>query len=145
MWSDTFMAVEHAGWMRLLAWGIASFAVGVLLFVMALRATRSTLVLYFALQLVAWGCALAASGGFALRTLAERDYAGAEAVAHTVRALLWLGVVVGVAGTGLGARGVLQKRGDALTGTGAALCVEGIALALLQLVFLRAISGATTL
>lgn len=141
MWADTLLAVERAHLIRLMVWGGASlFSGAVLLGLMRIRGHRSALLDHFGIQTTAWGgieLALALRGFY---QLAIRDHVGATRLDR----FLWLNigldvgyVMVGIALLVLGWR-LTRRMG--LVGAGMAVIVQGLALALLDLVLAGQIS-----
>jgi hypothetical protein len=141
MWADTLLAVERAHLIRLVLWGGASLLVGtVLLGLLRIRGHRSALLDHFGVQTAAWGgieLALALAG---LHQLELRDLAGATRLDR----ILWLNigldagyVMVGITLIVLG--GKLARR-TGFIGAGLAVIVQGLALALLDLVLAGQIS-----
>jgi hypothetical protein len=141
MWADTLLAVERAHLVRLMVWGGACLLVGAtLLGLLRLRSYRSALLNHFGIQTAVWG---GIELGFALARLHGiqiRDLAGATRLDR----LLWLNigldfgyVMVGIA---LLVLGWSLARRMGLVGAGLAVIVQGLALALLDLVLAGQIS-----
>jgi len=140
MWADTLLAAERAHVIRLLVWGGGSIVIGtaVLAWLHAGR-RRSALVAHFGIQTAAWGTLEVALGALLHASLAMRDLAGATRLDR----LLWFNV-------GLDAGYVLvgltllvtawRLRRLGLAGAGLAVVVQGIALALLDLLLAAQIS-----
>jgi hypothetical protein len=143
MWADTLLAFERAHLDRLLVWGGASVAVGLLLLgVLAARRVDSPLLRHFGIQTAAWGAIDVALALWAARGLALRDHAGATALDR----ILWLnlGLDVGYVGIGatLAATGWIAGRRLGAVGAGLAVITQGIALFLLDLLLVQQLRGA---
>lgn len=141
MWADALLAMEQAHLLRLLAWGAASTLVGsALLAWMALRAQRSPLLRHFALQTAAWGAVEMALSLWWYRTSATRDIAAATRLDR----MLWLNIGLDVgyvmAGVALAVAGWRIGRRLGLVGAGMGVVVQGLALALLDLLLATRIS-----
>jgi hypothetical protein len=141
MWADTLLAAEQAHVVRLLAWGGGSVLVGTALLAwLHAGRRRSSLLEHFGIQTTAWGAAELAFGAIARASLAARDLAGATRLDR----LLWLNVGLDVGyvlvGLTLIATGWLLGRRMGMAGAGIAVVVQGIALALLDLVLASQIS-----
>ena len=144
MWSDTLLAAEREHLLRLIVWGAASVLIGLLLLGwLRVRRARAPLLSHFALQSVAWGAVDLALVGFAWRDLAPRDFARATALDR----LLWLnlGLDVGYMGVGvaLAAAGWTLGRRLGLVGAGLGVVVQGLALFVLDLLFVSLIGRLT--
>jgi hypothetical protein len=141
MWADALLAVERAHLVRLIVWGGASLFVGtVLLGVLRLRGHRSALLDHFGIQTTAWGGIELALALGRFQQLELRDLAGATRLDR----MLWLNigldlgyVIVGIA---LLVLGWSLARRVGLVGAGLAVIVQGLALALLDLVLAGQIS-----
>ncbi len=137
MWADTFLALERTHLMRLAVWGGVSVLVGTLVLTMlAVRSTRSPLLKHFAIQTAAWGAVDLAICAWAWRGLALRDFDSATSLVN----VLWLnvGLDVGYAAVGITLALSCWIMGKRLGGVGAGLgiIVQGLALAVLDLVLL---------
>ena len=141
MWADTLLAVERAHLIRLIVWGGASLVVGTgLLGLLRLRGHRSALLDHFGIQTAAWGGIELALSLKRLNQLELRDLAGATRLDR----MLWLNIgldvgymMVGIALLVLGWR-LARRMG--FVGAGLAVIVQGLALALLNLVLAGQIS-----
>jgi len=141
MWADTLLAMERAHLIRLIVWGGASLLIGTaLLGLLRVRGHRSALLDNFGIQTAAWGGIELALALSRLHQLALRDLAGATRLDR----ILWLNigldvgyVIVGITVLVLGWR--LARR-IGLVGAGLAVIVQGLALALLDLVLAGQIS-----
>jgi hypothetical protein len=141
MWADTLLAAERAHVLRLLVWAGGSVLVGTALLAWLYRGRRgSSLLAHFGIQTVGWGAAELAFGAIALGTLAPRDLAAATRLDR----LLWLNIGLDagyvLVGTTLGIVGWRLGRRLGMVGAGLAIVVQGIALALLDLVLAGQIS-----
>jgi hypothetical protein len=143
MWADALLALERTHLLRLALWGGGSVLAGTLVFLLlALRRQRSPLLQHFAIQTAAWGAVDLAICAWAWRGLALRDFDGATSLVN----FLWLnvGLDVGYVGVGLTLALAAWRLGKRLGGVGAGLgvIVQGLALALLDLVLIAEIAAA---
>jgi hypothetical protein len=141
MWADTLLAAERAHLVRLLAWGGGSVLAGTALLAwLHAGRRRSALLQHFGVQTAAWGVVELVLGVIALASLAPRDLAGATRLDR----LLWLNVGLDagylLVGLTLLATGWACSRRLALVGAGLAIVVQGIALALLDMLLASQIS-----
>jgi len=143
MWADVLLTLEQTHLLRLAIWGGASIVVGSLVLAwLAARRARSPLLQHFAIQTAAWGAVDLAICAWGWRGLQLRDLDGATALVN----FLWLnvGLDVGYAAAGLTLAIACWKLGRKLGGVGAGIgvVVQGLALALLDLVLLAEIAAA---
>ena len=140
MFADTLLLLERAHLLRLLIWGAGSMLAGSLL--LALQALQRTagspaLLRQFAIQTAAWGAIDLALALWGQRGVALRDYAAARQLDR----VLWLnlGLDAGYVGVGvtLALCGWLFGRRYAPVGAGLGVVVQGTALFLLDLLFVR--------
>lgn len=141
MYSDTLLALERAHLLQIIVWGGGSIVLGTALLVaIAVRRVRSPLLLNFGVQCLAWGAIDLLLAGVHLGWLTGRDLNGAVALDR----LLWLstGLNAGFVGVGLtlALTGWLLGRRMALIGAGAGVIVQGLALLVLNLRFVNALS-----
>jgi hypothetical protein len=141
MWADTLLAAERAHVVRLLAWGGGSVLVGTALLAwLHAGRRRSALLEHFGIQTAAWGAAVLAFGAVARIALAPRDLAAATRLDR----LLWLNIGLDggyvLVGFTLIAAGWLLGRRLGMLGAGLGVVVQGIALALLDLLLASQIS-----
>lgn len=141
MWADTLLAAEGAHVIRLLAWGGGSVLIGTALLAwLHVGHRRSSLLQHFGIQTAVWGAVVLVIGAFARFTLSPRDLASATRLDR----LLWLniGLDIGYAVAGLTLVMVGWRFGRRLgvVGAGLAVVIQGIALALLDLVLASQIS-----
>jgi hypothetical protein len=141
VWADTLLRAEQQHLMRLLVWAAMSIVIGTAMLVtVAARRLRSPLLEQFAVQTVVWGLAEAALGGLHWRSLTLRDVAAAARLERAV----WFGVGLGVGillmGAGLAIAGWRGDRRFGAVGAGIAICVQALALLILGLQFVSAIS-----
>ena len=144
MWSDTLLAAEREHLQRLIVWGVASVLVGVALLAwLRYRHARAPLLSHFALQSASWGAIDLALAGWAWRDLAPRDFTRATALDR----LLWLnlGLDVGYVGVGiaLAATGWSLGRRLGLVGAGLGVVVQGLALLVLDILFVSVLGRLT--
>ena len=121
--------------LRLALWGAMSVVAGsAILALLSARRVRSPLLQHFAIQTAAWGAVDLAICAAAWRGLTLRDLTGAVALDR----FLWfnIGLDVGYVAVGvtLAVVGWRLTRSLALIGAGIGVIVQGIALALLDLV-----------
>jgi hypothetical protein len=138
VWSDTLLALERAHLLRLALWGGGSVLAGsLLLALLAVRGGPSPLVRHFAIQTAAWGAVDLAIVAWAWGRLALRDHAAAAALER----FLWLnlGLDVGYVAVGVTLALAAWTLGRRLGGVGAGLGVatQGLALFVLDLIFVR--------
>lgn len=143
MWADALLSLERTHLLRLALWGGASVLLGTLVLAwLATRGTRSPLLQHFAIQTAAWGAVDLAICAWAWRGLALRDLDGATSLVS----FLWLnvGLDVGYAGVGLTLALCSWRFARRLGGVGAGIgiIVQGLALAVLDLVLLVQIAAA---
>ena len=135
MFADTLLAAERGHLLRLALWGAMSVVAGsAILALLSARRVRSLLLQHFAIQTAAWGAVDLAICAAAWRGLTLRDLTGAVALDR----FLWfnIGLDVGYVAVGvtLAVVGWRLTRSLALIGAGIGVIVQGIALALLDLV-----------
>ncbi len=141
MWADTLLAAERAHLTRLLVWGGGSMVTGTALLAW-LRAgrRRSALLEHFGLQTAAWGAVELVLGLVLRGSLAARDLSGATRLDR----LLWLNVGLDggylLVGATLIITGWSLGRRMGMVGAGIAVVLQGVALALLDLVLASQIS-----
>lgn len=141
MWADTLLAVERAHLIRVILWGGASLLVGTtLLALLRARSHRSALLTHFGIQTTAWGGIELALALARLHRLEIRDLTRATRLDR----MLWLNIGLDVGyvmvGITLLALGWSLARRVGLVGAGLAVIVQGLALALLDLVLAARIS-----
>ena len=164
MWSDVVYRAEQLHLLRVLFWGALSVLSGTaLLLLVVVRPRSSSLVRQFAVQCVAWGWLELVLAGWAYRGLSLRDVAGSARLERA--AWLALGLYVGVIAVGMTigiAAGRFDRRGRSMVGadgpanasertsssgyvlsrigTGIGIGLQGLALAVLQLLFVAGLS-----
>lgn len=137
MWSDTLLDAEKAHLLRLVLWAVASVVTGsALLALLAYRRTKAPLLQHFAIQTLAWGVVDLAIVWWAQRGLGLRDFERAVGLEH----FLWLNVGLDVGYVGVGvtlalAGWVVGRRAGAV-GAGLGVVTQGLALLVLDAVFL---------
>jgi hypothetical protein len=143
MWADVLLSLERSHLLRLAVWGGGSVLLGTLVLAgLAARGSRSPLLQHFAIQTAAWGAVDLAICAWAWRGLTLRDLDGATSLVN----FLWLnvGLDAGYAGVGLTLALCSWRFGPRLGGVGAGIgiIVQGLALAVLDLVLLAQIAAA---
>lgn len=141
MYADTLFAAERLHLVRLLSWGAISVVAGTVLLLLTSSARlRPQLLRSFGVQCVAWGALELALGGAAFARLHMRDLSGASRLER----LGWmqLGLYIGVAGCGIVVALVGWRAARSLrtTGAGMGIFLQGIALLVIELVFVAQIS-----
>ena len=141
MWADTLLAAERAHLVRLLVWAGGSLLAGTALLAwLQIGRRRSALLEHFGLQTAGWGAAELAFAVAARASLAARDLAGATRLDR----LLWLNIGLDggyvLVGVTLVVTGWLMGRRLGLIGAGLAVVLQGVALALLELLLAGQIS-----
>lgn len=141
MFADTLLAAERAHLLRLALWGAMSVVAGTAVWaLLAVRRARSPLLLHFAIQTAAWGAVDLAICAAAWRGVELRDLAGAIALDR----FLWfnIGLDAGYVAVGvtLAIVGWRLARSLALVGAGIGVVLQGIALAVLDLVLASSIA-----
>jgi hypothetical protein len=141
MWADTLQALERAHLLRLVVWGAASVLAGTALLAwLRVGSRQSALLKHFAIMSAAWGLADLSIGLVLWTQLAIRDVSGATRLDR----LLWLNIGLDggyvLVGLTLIVVGWKVGRRLGLVGAGIAVVVQGLALALLDLVLAAQIS-----
>ena len=134
MWADTLLTLERGHLLRLAVWGGCSALVGVsVLVLLHLRAHRAPLLRHFAIQTAAWGLVDLGLVLWSRRSLAMRDFAGAQHLINT----LWFntGLDAGYMAVGVTLALTAWRWGARAGGIGAGVgvLVQGTALLLLDL------------
>ena len=143
MWADVLLGLERTHLLRLAFWGGGSLLVGTgVLAWLAARRHVAPIVRHFAIQTAAWGAVDLAIVAWAWRGLRLRDLDGATRLVE----FLWLNVGLDVGYAGVGVTLALcgwrfGRRGGAI-GAGTGILVQGLALALLDLVLIGEIAAA---
>ena len=141
MWADTLLAAERAHLVRLIVWGGACLFVGTaLLGLLRVRGHRSALLDHFGIQTAAWGSLELALALWRLHQLELRDLAGATRLDRTLWLSIGLDLGYVMVGMTLLVFGWRLVRRVGLAGAGLAVIVQGLALALLDLVLAGQIS-----
>jgi uncharacterized protein DUF6992 len=116
---------------------VAGTAIAVML---VARRERSRLLQHFAIQMAAWGAAIAIFAGVSWAGLHIRDLSGAARLER----LVWMsaGFDVGIVAVGatLAVAGYVMVRSAATLGAGTAIVIQGLSLFLLDLHFAALIS-----
>jgi hypothetical protein len=136
MWSDTLLAAERSHLIRIALWAAASATVGMTLVgVIALRRLTAPIVMWFAIQTLAWGSMELVVTTARWHALGMRDVSAAT---HLDR-LTWLaaGLDVGLIGVGaaIAAMAWSANRRLGAFGAGLGVIVQGLALLVLDLTF----------
>ena len=137
MWSDTLLAAERAHLERLLVWSVASLAVGLLMLgVLRYKGIKAPLVGHFAMQTAAWGAIDLALVLWAWRGLRLRDFTAAVGLEHIVWLNVGLDIGYVAVGITLALAGWLLGRRAGAIGAGIGVVTQGLALLVLDGVFL---------
>lgn len=135
MFADTLLAAERGHLLRLAMWGAMSVVAGTAVWALLVsRRARSPLLQHFAIQTAAWGAIDLAICAAAWRGLKLRDLTGAIALDRFIWFNIGLDVGYVAVGATLAIVGWRLTRSLALVGAGIGVVVQGIALALLDLV-----------
>lgn len=144
MYADTLLDLERAHLVRLLLWGAGSVLAGTILLALVAvqRAAGSPALLrHFAIQTALWGAIDLALALWGRHGLALRDFGAARQLER----VLWLnlGLDAGYVGVGvtLALCGWSLGRRYAPIGAGLGVVVQGAALFLLDLLFVRQLQG----
>jgi hypothetical protein len=141
VWSDTVLSAEQQHLLRLFLWaGLSIVAATIVAVVLVARRVHSPLLKHFAIQMAAWGIAIALFAGVSWSQLHLRDLSGAARLERLVWASAGFDVGIVAVGTTLFVAGRLMSRSVAAAGAGTAIVVQGIALFLLDLQFAAVIS-----
>lgn len=133
-WSDALFDVERLHVLKLLLWGALSVGVGTALFAFVrVRRIESALIRHFAVQSAAWGLIDIAIATLARRGIHLRDLASAVSLDRFVWLNIGLDVGYFAVGMTLAITGWTLGRRLGLVGAGAAVIVQGLALAVLDL------------
>lgn len=150
MWADTLLALERGHMLRLMLWGGGSVLAGSLVLAwLALGKVNAVMLRHFAIQTAAWGAIDLAIALASSRSLAVRDYAGAQQLVN----ILWLNIGLDVGYVAIGVtlslcawfwgRRLVEAgqpgAGAAAVGAGVGVSVQGLALALLDVWFVVSI------
>jgi hypothetical protein len=141
MWADTLEIAERAHLLRLLAWSAASILAGTALVAwLHVARRRSDLLRHFGIQIAAWGLVEATMVAWFWTHLGPRDLAAATRLDR----MLWLniGLDAGYVLVGITLMSAALRLGKrlGLVGAGMGVCVQGFALALLDLALAAQIS-----
>ncbi|HKO14755.1 MAG TPA: hypothetical protein VJU87_00895 [Gemmatimonadaceae bacterium] len=148
MWSDIFYGAEQRHLLLVLLWGALSVLAGTVLLVVTARTRSSPLLGRFARQCVLWGFVELAVAAAAYHALALRDVASATRAERI--AWLALGLYLGIAGAGVAFAVATWRLAASLAasavralpamGAGIGVALQGLALAVLELLFVGQIS-----
>jgi uncharacterized protein DUF6992 len=141
VWADTVLNAERQYVARLLVWAALSIIAATVIAVMlAARRIKSPVLKHFALQLGGWGFVLGLVGAMAWQGLHLRDLAGATRLERVT----WMrvGFDVGVIGMGAVLAGASRWFGRSLAGmgAGAGMAMQGVALLVIDLQLVSAVS-----
>jgi hypothetical protein len=136
MWSDTLLAAERSHLIGLATWGAVSATVGLaLVAAIAIRRLRAPIVLWFAIQTLAWGSLELILTTARWYGVAMRDVSGATRLDR----FTWLatGLDVGLIAVGItiAAMAWSPHRRLAAFGSGIGTVVQGLGLLVLDLSF----------
>lgn len=136
MWADSLQSAEQVHLLRLFIWSEASLVVGgVMLAVLLWRRIRSPMLLHFAIQTMAWGAITLALAFVGWKRLALRDHAAAVQLDRFVWLNIGLDIGYVAVGITLALTGWYAGRRLGPAGAGAAIVVQGLALAALDYAF----------
>ena len=141
MWADTLQALERAHLLRLLVWGAVSVLAGTALLAwLRVGSRQSALLKHFAIMSAAWGAVDLVIGLVLWTHVAIRDVAGATRLDR----LLWLNIGLDagyvLVGLTIAVVGWQVGRRMGLVGAGIGVVVQGLALALLDLLLAAHVS-----
>ena len=141
MWADTLQALERAHLLRLLVWGAVSVLAGTALLAwLRVGSRQSALLKHFAIMSAAWGAVDLVIGLVLWTHVAIRDVAGATRLDR----LLWLNIGLDagyvLVGLTIAVVGWQVGRRMGLVGAGIGVVVQGLALALLDLLLAAPVS-----
>ncbi len=136
MWSDTLLAAERSHLIRVAIWAVTSAVLGTTFVAfITLRRLAAPIVLWFAIQTLAWGSLELITATARWSTLSMRDVAGATRLDR----LTWfaVGLDVGMIGAGVTAAMIAwrYKRELGVLGGGLGVTVQGLGLLVLDLAF----------
>ncbi|HVX40492.1 MAG TPA: hypothetical protein VHB25_13050 [Gemmatimonadaceae bacterium] len=141
MFADTLFRAEQMHLLRMMIWaGLSVLSGTAIATLLTMRRIRSPLLAHFALQMAAWGVAIAGVTAIEWRGLAMRDLTAATRLDR----LLWMNVGLDIGYIAVGATlalaaWLIAKR-VAAVGAGVGIIVQGLALLVLHLQFTAAIS-----
>ena len=136
MWSDTLLAAERSHLIRLVIWAATSAVFGTsLASIIALRRLAAPILLWFAIQTLAWGSVELLISAARWLGLAMRDVSAATQLDR----LTWLGVGLDVGLIAVGVTAIVlawaPKRRLGALGGGLGIVVQGLGLLVLDLTF----------
>jgi len=136
MWSDTLLAAERSHLIRIVIWAITSAVVGTtFVMIIAARRARAPIVLWFAIQTLAWGSVELIITAARWSALSMRDVSAATRLDR----LTWfaIGVDVGIIVAGMTAALMAWRltRNLRAFGGGLGVVVQGLGLLVLDLTF----------
>lgn len=136
MWSDTLLAAERSHLIRIVIWAVTSAVVGTtFVTIIAARRARVPIVLWFAIQTLAWGSVELIITAARWSTLSMRDVSAATRLDR----LTWfaIGIDVGIIAAGVTAALMAWRftRNLRAIGGGLGVVVQGLGLLVLDLTF----------
>ena len=136
MWSDTLLAAERSHLIRIAIWALTSAVLGTaFVAIFALRRVSAPIVLWFAIQTLAWGSLELIITAARWWALSMRDVSAATRLDR----LTWLGIGidVGIIGAGMTAAVLAWQfsRNLRVFGGGLGVIVQGLGLLVLDLTF----------
>lgn len=133
MWADSLLLAEQHHLVRLFIWSEASLVVGGgMLAFLLWRRIDSPMLRHFAIQTAAWGAIILAIAFVAWRRLELRDHEAAVSLDRFVWLNIGLDLGYAAVGATLVLTGLLGARRHGLAGAGAAVVLQGLALAWLD-------------
>jgi hypothetical protein len=136
MWSDTLLAAERSHLIRIVIWAVTSAVLGTaFVTIIAARRVSAPIVLWFAIQTLAWGSVELIIAAVRWSALSMRDVSGATRLDR----LTWfaIGVDVGIVAAGVTATLMAWRftRNLRAFGGGLGVVVQGLGLLMLDLTF----------
>jgi hypothetical protein len=141
MFADTLFAAERLHLVRLLSWGAISVLAGTVLLLLTSSARlRPQLLRSFAVQSLVWGALELILAGARFATLQMRDLSAASRLEHVSWMALGLYAGVAACGVAVATTGWRAARSLRTAGAGLGVFLQGIALLVIELVFVSQIS-----
>lgn len=133
MWADSLLLAEQHHLVRLFIWSEASLVVGGgMLAILLWRRVESPMLRHFAIQTAAWGAVVLALAFVGWKRLGVRDHAAAVSLDRFVWLNIGLDIGYVAVGLTLVLTGWFGVRRPGMAGAGAAVILQGFALAWLD-------------